>query len=85
MEKDLSTVEQVQRAHDLGLSALLGTIYNFGELVGLPLDLVISVFVTDSHLPSAANASNLGKFDCDGIRMDQESAIRFQRWRYREI
>lgn len=34
VQTDLSPVERVQRAHDLGLSALLGTIYNFGELVG---------------------------------------------------
>lgn len=32
---DLTVEERVQRAHDLGLSALLGNIYNFGELVSL--------------------------------------------------
>lgn len=37
--RDLSADERTQRAHDLGLSALLGSIYNFGELVrwSLPL------------------------------------------------
>lgn len=34
---DLTVEERVQRAHDLGLSALLGNIYNFGELVSLAL------------------------------------------------
>lgn len=33
-ETDLTAEERVVRAHDLGVSALLGeTIYNFGELV----------------------------------------------------
>ncbi len=33
-EKDLTPEERLLRAHDVGISALLGdTIYNFGELV----------------------------------------------------
>lgn len=35
LEKDLTAEERTSRAHDLGISALLGTIYNFGELVRL--------------------------------------------------
>jgi hypothetical protein len=32
--KDLTSLERLTRAHDLGVSAMLGeTIYNFGELV----------------------------------------------------
>jgi hypothetical protein len=35
---DLTPDDRLQRAHDLGISALLGdTIYNFGELVGASL------------------------------------------------
>lgn len=37
VDRDLSPEERAQRAHDLGVSALLGeTIYNFGELVSDP-------------------------------------------------
>lgn len=33
-DKDLTEAERVERAHDLGIAALLGqSIYNFGELV----------------------------------------------------
>ena len=32
VETDLLPADRIQRAHDLGLSALLGKIYNFGEL-----------------------------------------------------
>ncbi|SGY14197.1 BQ5605_C010g06097 [Microbotryum silenes-dioicae] len=35
VDKDLTLPERVQRAHDLAISALLGKIYNFGELVRL--------------------------------------------------
>lgn len=35
IEKDLNNDQRISRAHDLGLSALLGKIYNFGELVRL--------------------------------------------------
>lgn len=35
LDKDLTPEERTSRAHDLGISALLGTIYNFGELVSL--------------------------------------------------
>lgn len=35
--KDLTPLERLTRAHDLGISAMLGeTIYNFGELVSPP-------------------------------------------------
>lgn len=35
-ETDMSPEERLNRAHDLGISALLGaTIYNFGELVSV--------------------------------------------------
>ncbi|GAA6044386.1 hypothetical protein JCM8097_002080, partial [Rhodosporidiobolus ruineniae] len=34
---DLSSEERQSRAHDLGISALLGTIYNFGELLMHPI------------------------------------------------
>ncbi|KAK4051391.1 hypothetical protein OIV83_002875 [Microbotryomycetes sp. JL201] len=37
VDKDLTHEERVQRAHDLGLSALLGDIYNFGELLMHPI------------------------------------------------
>ncbi|KAF8731585.1 hypothetical protein AX14_004657 [Amanita brunnescens Koide BX004] len=37
-EKDMSSEERLLRAHDLGISALLGdTIYNFGELLMHPI------------------------------------------------
>jgi len=38
VEKDMSAEERLGRAHDLGVSALLGdTIYNFGELLMHPI------------------------------------------------
>jgi hypothetical protein len=40
---DLSAEELVARAHDLALAALLGdSIYNFGELVRLVLEIRLS-------------------------------------------
>lgn len=42
VDKDLTAIERVQRARDLGLSALLGTIYNFGELVSAPPPFLIA-------------------------------------------
>ncbi|GAA5915253.1 hypothetical protein JCM6882_003384 [Rhodosporidiobolus microsporus] len=35
--RDLSPEDRVSRAHDLGISALLGSIYNFGELLMHPI------------------------------------------------
>ncbi|GAA6024041.1 hypothetical protein JCM10207_004499 [Rhodosporidiobolus poonsookiae] len=35
--RDLSAAERQARAHDLGISALLGSIYNFGELLMHPI------------------------------------------------
>ena len=51
VEQDLSRDEQIGRAHDLGLSALLGpTIYNFGELVGYTLATKMQYFRLTSIL-----------------------------------
>ena len=55
IEKDLTAAERIERAHDLGIAALLGqSIYNFGELVRpdlhpfLTLNLLLAVEADDS-------------------------------------
>ena len=79
VEKDLSTGEQVQRAHDLGLSALLGTIYNFGELVRFTLARHFFPSIDQRARISTVDAPYSRKSHYHGIRVDQESLIRFQR------
>ena len=56
-EKDMTPEERLLRAHDLGISALLGdTIYNFGELVSLHP--CCSSYVMPNPLP-LVDASNI--------------------------
>ncbi|PWN51740.1 hypothetical protein IE53DRAFT_37763 [Violaceomyces palustris] len=66
IETDLTPIERVTRAHDLGISALLGdTIYNFGELLLHPI--LASLTSTEhswiSDLLFAFNAGDIGKFE----------------------
>ncbi|KAK4057286.1 DNA topoisomerase 1 [Microbotryomycetes sp. JL221] len=65
VDKDLSSEERVQRAHDLGLSALLGDIYNFGELLMHP---ILESLIGTEHEPIkdmlfAFNSGDITKFE----------------------
>jgi len=58
VEKDMSPEERLSRAHDLGISALLGdTIYNFGELVSSPQ---CAIIIATCQTIELAYASNFG-------------------------
>ena len=66
VDAELSKADQVQCAHDLGISALLGdTIYNFGELLLHPI--LASLQGTEhswiSELLFAFNAGDIGRFE----------------------
>ncbi|GAA5931010.1 PCI domain-containing protein [Sporobolomyces koalae] len=65
LDKDLSQEERTSRAHDLGISALLGTIYNFGELLMHPvLDALTGTqYEVVRHLLFAFNAGDIAKFE----------------------
>lgn len=62
---DLNAEERVQRAHDLGLSALLGSIYNFGELLQHTIldSLVATEFEWIKDLLFAFNSGDINKFE----------------------
>jgi 26S proteasome regulatory subunit N9 len=65
-EKDMSSEERLSRAHDLGISALLGdTIYNFGELLMHP---ILGALDSTPHewikkLLFTFNEGSIGKFE----------------------
>ena len=62
----MSKEDQVQRAHDLAISALLGdSIYNFGELLLHPIltTLTSTPHAYLSDLLHAFNAGDLGRFE----------------------
>ncbi|GAA5987510.1 hypothetical protein JCM5350_003109 [Sporobolomyces pararoseus] len=65
LEKDLTPEERTSRAHDLGISALLGTIYNFGELLMHPIldSLTGTEFEVVRNLLFAFNAGDIAKFE----------------------
>ncbi|WFD02018.1 26S proteasome regulatory subunit [Malassezia obtusa] len=78
VEADMSTAEQVQCAHDLAISALLGdTIYNFGELLLHPI--LASLHGTEyawlSELLVAFNAGDIGRFEALIPRLAQEPIL----------
>lgn len=65
VDKDLTKEERIQRAHDLGLSALLGDIYNFGELLMHP---ILDSLTGTEHQPIkdmlfAFNSGDITKFE----------------------
>jgi len=66
VHRDLSAIDRVHRAHDLAVSALLGTtIYNFGELLMHP---ILDSLLGTSHewlrkLLFAFNEGAIGKFE----------------------
>ncbi|KAM0752324.1 PCI-domain-containing protein [Meredithblackwellia eburnea MCA 4105] len=77
IDKDLQSQERVQRAHDLGLSALLGKIYNFGELLMHP---ILESLVSTPHswireLLFAFNAGDISKFDALLPALSQEPIL----------
>ncbi|POY72842.1 hypothetical protein BMF94_4097 [Rhodotorula taiwanensis] len=65
IEKDLTEAERVERAHDLGIAALLGlSIYNFGELLMHPILDALKGTEHDfiRNLLYAFNAGDISKF-----------------------
>ena len=75
VDAEMSKEEQVQCAHDLGISALLGdSIYNFGELLLHPI--LTSLQGTEhswiSDLLFAFNAGDIGRFESLIPRLSQE-------------
>ncbi|GAA5838152.1 hypothetical protein JCM3766R1_001841 [Sporobolomyces carnicolor] len=65
LDKDLTPEERTSRAHDLGISALLGTIYNFGELLMHPIldSLTGTEFEVVRNLLFAFNAGDIARFE----------------------
>ncbi|KAF8332023.1 uncharacterized protein EI90DRAFT_2972088 [Cantharellus anzutake] len=77
-EADLSVDERVTRAHDLGVSALLGeTIYNFGELLIHPIldSLDGSRHAWLKELLFVFNEGNIGKFEALGPQLPREPLL----------
>lgn len=75
---DLSLESRIQRAHDLGLAALLGdTIYNFGELLQHPIleSLSGTPFEWIRSLLFAFNEGNLGVFESLAPRFPEEPIL----------
>ncbi|CEQ43232.1 SPOSA6832_05144 [Sporobolomyces salmonicolor] len=65
LDKDLSSEERTSRAHDLGISALLGTIYNFGELLMHPIldSLTGTQYEVVRNLLFAFNSGDIVRFE----------------------
>ncbi|GAA5903074.1 proteasome regulatory particle lid subunit RPN9 [Sporobolomyces salmoneus] len=65
LDKDLTQEERTSRAHDLGISALLGTIYNFGELLMHPIldSLTGTEFEVVRNLLFAFNSGDIARFE----------------------
>ncbi|KAL8278243.1 hypothetical protein RQP46_009416 [Phenoliferia psychrophenolica] len=77
VETDLLPGDRIQRAHDLGLSALLGKIYNFGELLMHP---ILDALVSTEHawirdLLFAFNAGDIAKFDSLASALEKEPIL----------
>ncbi|KAF9514396.1 hypothetical protein BS47DRAFT_1343163 [Hydnum rufescens UP504] len=75
---DLSPEERLVRAHDLGVSALLGeTIYNFGELLIHPIleSLDNSPHEWLKELLFTFNEGNIGKFESLGPQFPREPIL----------
>ena len=75
MQADLDVESRIQRAHDLGLAALLGdTIYNFGELLQHQIleSLTGTPFEWIRSLLFAFNEGNLGVFESLTPRFPEE-------------
>ncbi|KAG0143795.1 hypothetical protein CROQUDRAFT_660769 [Cronartium quercuum f. sp. fusiforme G11] len=78
LEEDLSLESRVQRAHDLGLAALLGdSIYNFGELLQHPIldSLDRTPYEWIKSLLFAFNEGNLGVFESLTPKFPQEPIL----------
>jgi len=77
-DEDLSSEERLVRAHDLGISALLGeTIYNFGELLIHPIldSLNDSPHTWLKDLLFTFNEGNIGKFESLGPQFPREPIL----------
>lgn len=78
VQADLDVESRVQRAHDLGLAALLGdTIYNFGELLQHQIleSLTGTPFEWIRSLLFAFNEGNLGVFESLTPRFPEEPIL----------
>ncbi|PKI83259.1 26S proteasome regulatory subunit [Malassezia vespertilionis] len=78
VDAEMSVAEQVQSAHDLGISALLGdTIYNFGELLLHPIfqSLRGTGYEWISELLYAFNAGDIGRFEAVIPKLAQEPIL----------
>lgn len=78
VDVEMSASEQVQSAHDLAISALLGdTIYNFGELLLHPIlaSLHNTNYAWISELLNAFNAGDIGRFEALIPRLAQEPIL----------
>ncbi|KAI3625628.1 hypothetical protein CBS9595_000989 [Malassezia furfur] len=77
-ETEMSVAEQVQCAHDLAISALLGdTIYNFGELLLHPILTTLrdTEYAWLSDMLVAFNAGDIGRFESLIPRLGQEPIL----------
>ncbi|KDE06781.1 26S proteasome regulatory subunit N9 [Microbotryum lychnidis-dioicae p1A1 Lamole] len=77
VDKDLTLPERVQRAHDLAISALLGKIYNFGELLMHPIldSLNGTEYAPIKNLLFAFNAGDIGQFESLSHAIAQEPIL----------
>lgn len=78
VETEMSAAEQVECAHDLGISALLGdTIYHFGELLLHPILASLKGTQNEwiSELLFAFNAGDIGRFESLLPRLAQEPIL----------
>lgn len=78
VDAEMSKAEQVQCAHDLSISALLGdTIYNFGELLLHPIlaSLQGSEYAWLADLLFAFNAGDMGRFEALLPRLASEPML----------
>lgn len=77
IQKDMTTEERVLRAHDLGLAAFLGEIYNFGELLIHPIldALKGTEYEWIKDMLVVFNEGDIGRFEALAPLMSQEPIL----------